>query len=94
VVVWLDRRSLEELEVIIEYRHGRKSRSAVVREAVDWLLTKEAGWLLRRRRQDELREREAQLDAEAQLRSAEERAMLNWRATIDHALEIARDRGD
>lgn len=59
VVVYLEQRALEDLELIARHRHGPRSRSQIVREAIDWQLAKEAGWLLGARRQRARRRREA-----------------------------------
>ncbi|HWE07808.1 MAG TPA: hypothetical protein VG325_00545 [Solirubrobacteraceae bacterium] len=92
VVVWLDAAALEDLELLARYRHGGQSRSAVVRGAVDWLRAKEAAWLMRSRRQHELRAQEA---AElAQALSAPERERLEAEALLDAAIDVIRRHGE
>jgi Arc/MetJ-type ribon-helix-helix transcriptional regulator len=55
VTVWLDEAQLADLELLVNYRHGPHSRSAVVRRAVERLFGKEAAWLIRARRAEQLR---------------------------------------
>jgi hypothetical protein len=90
VTVWLDRKAVEDLQLLARYRHGEASRSATVRRAVEWLLAKEAAWLTRERRAEQLRQ-----DAAAELRRAlalprDERERLDREATIAGAVKIAR----
>lgn len=96
VHVVLDRRQLEDLELLVRYRHGeRHSRSAVIRRAVGWYLAKEAVWLVRQRRAEAARQaRAAELERARRLpredRGASDRADLVRRA-VDLAREAHRD---
>lgn len=61
VVVYLDPVALGELEAIGAHRDPSPSRSALVGEAVAWMVAKESAWLHRRRlyaRRRELRQLE------------------------------------
>jgi hypothetical protein len=92
VVVWLDEAALEDLELLVRYRHGGQSRSAVVRGAVDWLRAKEAGWLMRSRHQAQLRAQEA-AELEAAL-SAPERERLEAEELLDAAIDVIKRYGE
>lgn len=73
VSVLLDARALAQLAQVLEYRRatGPISRSALVREAVAWLLVKESAWLLRTRNAEATRARRA---ADQQPRAVREQA--------------------
>ena len=76
--------------LLINYRHGTRSRSQVVREAIMWLRAKEAGWLLRARRHEQLEaERAAKLEA-ALKHNRQERDRQATEHTVESALAIAR----
>jgi hypothetical protein len=86
----LDLAAVEDLELLVRYRHGVTSRSAIVREAIDWLRSKEAAWLIRARRAEAQRlERRTELDRARSL-PREERDRLDAQAQLDEALRIAR----
>jgi hypothetical protein len=59
VVVYLERRAIEDLQLLVRYRHGAGSRSEIVREAVLAMRAREAAYLVRARRWEERRRREA-----------------------------------
>lgn len=90
VEVLLEADVLADLDAIITHRRGRSpSRSALVREACDWMLTKESGWLLRHHAQ--VRERERRAAEEAQSAAERDAARVAaQRDVIESALEIAR----
>lgn len=79
VVVWLDVDQVAALEAIVRHRRpGPRSRSAVVREAVGWLLVREAVWLLRYHAAEaERAQREAELQAALAVPRAERDAETN-----------------
>jgi len=84
----LKREALEDLERLVRYRHGGRSRSEVVREAISWLRAKEAAWLLRARRQEELQAKAlAELEA-ARGMGAIERQRLREEEALSAALRI------
>jgi metal-responsive CopG/Arc/MetJ family transcriptional regulator len=90
VEVLLDRRVLADLDAIVRHRRGRTiSRSALVREACSWMLSKEAGWLLRHHAQVRERARRAAEDARSSAEREAQRAAAQ-RDVIDSALDIAR----
>ena len=92
VVVWLDAGSLERLETIVRHRRGPRSRSAVVREAVGWLLAREAAWLLRQQAaEDGRRRREADLQLALAI-PRQQRDELDVQAAIAAALRLVADR--
>ncbi|HEX4345667.1 MAG TPA: hypothetical protein VHZ31_08905 [Solirubrobacteraceae bacterium] len=90
-MVWLDRERVDELQRIASYRHGRQTRSAVVREAVTWLLAREAAYLLRQRQRD--REDADRLANDAR-RAAEvlraQKDLRDRRTVVERALEVVR----
>lgn len=92
VVVWLERGQIEDLQVILSVRRGRVTRSAVVREAVGWLLAREANSLVRHRQvAARRRQREAE-EARAVRLSRAEREDVEAERVRELALEIARHR--
>lgn len=89
IVVWLDAQAVDDLADIIAFRRGRQSRSAVVREAVTWLLAKQAAWLLRERAANDRRRCEAELKAAAASLAERERAAID--ISVAQALRVARE---
>jgi len=90
VEVLLERNVLADLDAIIKYRRGRSaSRSALVREACSWLLSKEAGWLLRHHAQMREGARRAAEEARSSAEREANRAAAQ-RDVIESALDIAR----
>lgn len=90
VEVLLERRVLADLDAIITYRRGRSlSRSALVREACSWMLSKEAGWLLGHHAQMRERARRAAEEARSSAEREAQRAAAR-RDVIESALDIAR----
>jgi hypothetical protein len=74
----------------MRYRHGISSRNQVVREAIGWLRAKEAAWLIRARRQEERRRRDAE-ELEAGLNvPREQREHQEVEAVVRDALAVAR----
>lgn len=86
VVVYLKRRAIEDLELLMRYRHDVRSRSEVVREAVLALRAREAAFLMRARDNDERRRRKA---AELE-RPREERDRVAASELVAEAVAIAR----
>jgi len=74
VVLLLDRDALADLDLMIRYRLGPRSRSELVREAISWWRAKNAAWIIRAHAIDERR---------ARLAAEEERAILVARADRD-----------
>jgi hypothetical protein len=94
VVVYLEPRALEDLELLVRYGRGPHTRSAIVREAIDWLRAKEAAWLLGYRRQAERRQRERdELDAARKL-PREDRDRNDRERVIAQAVAIVRAEAD
>jgi hypothetical protein len=94
VVVYLDRRALEDLALIVAHRHGAEgpwTRSAVVRRAVAWYLAKEADWLVRQRRAEQLRRRQTEELEALRAIPREERERLHREQLIRLAVAIATD---
>lgn len=88
VVVYLPQRAIEDLELLRLYRHGRESRSQVVREAVMWLRAREAAWILSQRRAQAKRERErAELEA-MRGQGAIERKRQTDEDRVDEAVDV------
>jgi Ribbon-helix-helix protein, copG family len=87
VRVTLDESQLERLELIVAYRRGKRTRSAVVREAIEWQLAKEAAWLLRAQAASAERDRRAQLAKQANEPPIERRAIAD-REAIEAALRV------
>lgn len=91
VVVYLERRAVEDLELLMRYRHGVASRSQAVREAVLAMRAREAAYLVRARGQEERRRQEAaELEAARSL-SREERERAGTECLVAEALAIARE---
>jgi len=90
VVVYLDRRTLEDLEFLVEHRLGGSSRSAVVRRAIEREIVKHADLILRARWREERLRREADELARARELSAEDRERRARQELVSEALEIAR----
>ena len=89
VVVYLDRAALEDLELLVGYRHGVSSRSEVVRQAVMWLRAKEAAWLLRARSYERHQAARLAEDERARKLSREERERVDEQAAIAEAVRLA-----
>lgn len=91
VVVWLDEDVLERLELLVAYREGGpRSRSAVVRHAVAWLVAREAVWICRRQAYE--RVQSARLVAEFAERERLEREQVTAEEAVQRALRIAQGR--
>jgi hypothetical protein len=92
----LERGSVESLRLLLEHRHGAQTIDETVREAVTWLLAREARSIVEleaiqgRRREKDRRE------AEAIAHSREERDRVSEASSVQDALAIARAaaRGD
>lgn len=82
VRVWLERGQLEDLELLLRHRGRARTKSAAVREAVAWLLAREAATLVRwrdweeRQRVKEAEERWAIETSREERRRHEEAAMV------------------
>jgi Arc/MetJ-type ribon-helix-helix transcriptional regulator len=76
VTVRIDAEQLRKLDAIVAYRRGGAvSRAALVREAVEWMLAKEAGWLVwHEQREQQRRRREAEAARTAAERDRDRRA--------------------
>jgi hypothetical protein len=90
VVVYVDQGALEDLELLVRYRFGPRSRSAVVREAIGWLRAKEASWLLEARRRARVDRERADREAVEASRPREERERLEAEEAVASALAMAR----
>jgi hypothetical protein len=91
VTVVLERSAVEDLEVMVRYRHRGATRSDVVRHAVMWLRAKEAVWLLRIKASEE---RAARLAEEERRRLAFDRAERDRQqveASVSDAVAWVRD---
>jgi hypothetical protein len=89
VTVQLERGALEDLEVIVRARRRGLTRSAVVAEAVGWLLAREAGALVRERAVEQRRARREHEAARAAAQSREDCDEEDRLATVSKALELA-----
>lgn len=89
VLITLDRGQLEDLELIGQYRHGQRSRSVLVREAVSWMLAREAMSLVRYRDAERKRREREALDAQALILSSTERERRQLQSTLAEARRIA-----
>jgi hypothetical protein len=90
VVVWLDRGQVEDLELLLRHRRRVRTKSAAVREAVAWLLAREAATLVRWRDADERRQRREAEERWAIEVAREERERCEAQAVLDEALWIAK----
>lgn len=91
VVVYLELAALEDLELLVRYRRGGATRSAVVREAIDWLRARHAAWLIRAKRQERVQARRAAEDARAVAITGADRDRIAVEQLVDQALAIARE---
>jgi hypothetical protein len=91
VVVYLELTALEDLELLVHYRRGGSTRSAIVREAISWLRAREAAWLIRTKRQQQLQTRRAAEDARALAMARADRDRIAVEQLVDQALAIVRD---
>jgi Arc/MetJ-type ribon-helix-helix transcriptional regulator len=89
VTLVLDRRVLEDLELLLEHRHGARSRSEVVREAIRWLRAREAASIVQLRGIQERKADAAAREAEAIAHSRAERDVRDQEHELVHALAIA-----
>lgn len=91
LVVYVEPRAVEELELLVQYRLGPRSRSAIVREAIDSELVRHAELIIRLRRRRE-RERQAaeQLRRGVEL-SVEQRERHEREVTVADAIAIVRE---
>lgn len=94
VVVYLERSAIEDLELIMRYRHGVGSRSQVVREAVMAMRAREAAYLARARAQRERRRQEAADLEAARSSTREERERASTEELVAGAVAIARGEAD
>lgn len=90
VSVRLELGALEDLELLMRYRHPGLSRAAVIREAVTWLRAREAASLVRYRDVDDRRRRRAREEARALALSRQERDQGDAADRLAAALAIAR----
>ena len=90
IMVTLDRGQLEDLEALSRVRHGPRSRAALIREAVGWLIVREAAQIVRGERVDKRRAVLAEREADAIAFSREERDQFDQARELDTALAIAR----
>jgi hypothetical protein len=93
VDVYLDADAVADLELFVAYRRGKLTRSAVVREAVDWLRAKEAEWLVGRRRYEQLRRVEVERDEIARTTSWAERDRRAQEDKLERARVAVRELG-
>ena len=93
VLVSLNRGQIEDLELIGRYRHGQRSRSVLVREAVGWLLAREAMSLVRYRDTENRRKQREALEAQALIISSTERERRQLQDTLNEARRIATSAG-
>jgi hypothetical protein len=91
VVVYLELVALEDLELLVRYRRGGSTRSAIVREAIGWLRAREAAWLIRAKRQEELQARRATEDARAVAIARADRDRMAVEQLVDQAVVIVRE---
>lgn len=93
VVVTLDRGQLEDLETIVRYRRPKANRSEVVREAIRWLLAREALQIVRGSGIEARKAERAAREAEAIQYSRQEREQRDQEHEIENALAIAQGEG-
>jgi hypothetical protein len=91
VVVYLELTALEDLELLVHYRRGGSTRSAIVREAISWLRAREAAWLIRAKHQERVQARRAAEDARALAIARADRDRIAVEQLVDQALAIARE---
>lgn len=91
VVVYLELTAVEDLELLVRYRRGGSTRSAIVREAISWLRAREAAWLIRAKRQKQLQARRAAEDARAATIARADRDRMAVEQLVDQATAIARE---
>ena len=89
VLVTLYRGQLEDLELIGRYRHGERARSLIVREAVSWMLAREAMSLVRYRDCEERRRQKEAEEARALIISSTERERQKLQDILAEARRIA-----
>jgi hypothetical protein len=94
VVVYLERRTLEDLAILARHRFGGVSRSALVRQAVDREVVRHADLVLRARWREARVQREAEQLARARELSAEDRERRARQELVSDALKIARGERD
>jgi hypothetical protein len=92
VLITLNRGQLEDLELIGRYRHGQRSRSVLVREAVGWLVAREAMSLVRYRDAEVKRKQREAEEARALIISSTERERQKLQDTLAEARRIATPR--
>lgn len=92
VLITLNRGQLEDLELLGRYRHGQRSRSILVREAVGWLIAREAMSLVRYRDAEVRRRRREAEEARALIVPSSERQRQQLQETLAEARRIARSK--
>ena len=89
VSVMLERGVIEDLQALLAVRHGRQSRSEVVRRAVQLLLAREALQVIRGHAIDRLRAQREADEQRALSRTREQREQEDEVRLIQAALRIA-----
>jgi hypothetical protein len=91
VVVYVEPHALEQLQLLVRYRFGPRSRSAIVRQAITSELARHAAMIIRYRRRQEREQREAAELQRATELSVEERVERDRGVTVSDALAIVRE---
>lgn len=92
VVVTLSQGELEELELLVHCRSPKATRSEVVREAIGWMLAREATRLVRYRTIEAKRAEQERMAAEALAFKRQQRDV--WDAEHERTLALALARGE